>query len=87
MKKNKTIITLGLIHNLEQMKTPITNIMLSFELIASENDEEKKALYYSTIKSNAIRLETSIMAMCNFFKDLDSDAATQKESILRNTEE
>lgn len=83
MKQTRTLITLGLIHNLQQMKNPITNIMLSVELVAAETNEDQKQLYYTTIKTNTAKLQNSILEMCEFFKDLDSDAAKEKESISK----
>lgn len=81
MEKKRTIMSLGVIHNLQQMKNPLTNIMLSVELIAAETAEDKKEGYYNTIKHNAQRLEGCIKEMCAFFNDLDSDDAAEHELI------
>ena len=81
MEKKRTVMSLGIIHNLQQMKNPLTNIMLSVELIASETAEDKKENYYNTIKHNAQRLEVCIKEMCAFFNDLDSDDAAEHELI------
>lgn len=81
MEKKRTVMSLGIIHNLQQMKNPLTNIMLSVELIASETAEDKKEDYYNTIKHNAQRLEVCINEMCAFFNDLDSDVTAERELL------
>ena len=74
-------MSIGVIHNLQQMRNPLTNIMLSVELIVSETAEDKKRDYYNTIKHNAQKLEVCIKEMCAFFNDLDSDVAAEREFI------
>ena len=74
-------MSLGVVHNLQQMKNPLTNILLSAELIASETAEDKKWDYYNTIKNNTQKLEVCIREMCAFFNDLDSDVAAEREFI------
>ena len=81
MKQTPTITRLGVIHTLQQMNNPLTNIMLSIELLIAEKSEEKRIAYYDTIKHSAVRLEASIKEVCTFFNEQDADAAAEKEFI------
>lgn len=82
MKQTPTITRLGVIHTLQQMNNPLTNIMLSIELLLSESDEVKRQLYYTTIKHNAVRLEASVREVCTFFNEQEADAAAENEFII-----
>ena len=42
MKQTSTIIQLGVNHTLEQMKNPVTNIMLCVELLKLRNLRKEK---------------------------------------------
>ena len=81
MKQTPTITRLGVIHTLQQMNNPLTNIILSIELLTAEKTEEKRTTYYDTIKHSVLRLEGSIKEVCKFFNEQDADAAAEKEFI------
>lgn len=82
-KRTRTIIEIGVLHALQQMKNPLTNIMLSVELIGTETDEEKKQTYYKMIQQSASKMEMAIKGIYNFFKDLNTDAAAERESLSK----
>lgn len=82
-KPTQTIIEIGVLHALQQMKNPLTNIMLSVELIGTETDEEKKQTYYKMIQQSASKMEMAIKGIYNFLKDLNTDAAAERESLSK----
>lgn len=83
MKQTSTIIQLGVNHTLEQMKNPVTNIMLCVELLNSETSAKKKQVYYKTIQHSAVRLETSIREVCSFFKEQNEGLSGERKFITQ----
>ena len=81
MKQTPTITRLGVNHTLQQMNNPVTNILLSLELLDMETNEEKKQEYYATIKHSALRLQNAIHEVCTFFNEQDTDADSQDAFI------
>jgi hypothetical protein len=78
------VISLGIIHKLQQMKNPVTNILLSAELASTENDEEKRIAYFEVIKKNALKFDTDILEILAFFKDLESDSNEEQKMLKEN---
>lgn len=83
MKQTSTIIQVGVNHTLEQMKNPVTNIMLCVELLNTETSAKKKKVYYKTIQLSALRLETSIREVCSFFKEQNEALSVGRKFITQ----
>lgn len=81
MKQTQTITRLGVNHTLEQMRNPLTNIVLCVDILAEGTTEEEKHAYYATIKHSVLKLELAIKEVCTFLKEQEIDAASEDEFI------
>lgn len=66
-----SITELGMMYTLQEMKNPLTNILLSMELLEAETDEEKKIQFYSIIKKSVLEMGAYITDLHKCFTDED----------------
>ena len=64
------IAQIGILHILNQMKNPLTNIMLCLEMIESKHQETDGKDCHEIIKSSSKALETSVRDLIKSFNDL-----------------
>lgn len=71
VKKGKSkIAQIGILHILNQMKNPLTNIMLCVEIMESRQNEAEDMDCAGIIRNSAKALENSIRDLVNSFNDL-----------------
>ena len=70
MSHQSKIAELGVLNILNQMKNPLTNIMLCVEMMDTGEISQDYLKYKEIIKNSALKLEDSIRDICNSFSEL-----------------
>lgn len=72
MSKPSSILEMGMIYTLHEIKNPLTSIILTLESLESGEAESTEVLY-AIIKKNAMEIKKSIGELCACYEEKLND--------------
>ncbi len=82
---NRSILEIGMIYTLHEMKNPLTSIILSVDALES-GEVEDPAASYETIKKHAMQLKSAISQLCSCYEEHLHDSLHHVKSNVERPE-
>ncbi len=81
MANSTSILEIGMIYTLHEMKNPLTSIILCTETLQS-GEAEDPAAEYEKIKKHAMEMKTAIIQLCDAYEEKLQDARPPADKDL-----